>query len=206
MESDRRAASPAPPRSAARDGRRLVRLGLFFYAGLAAIAVAWRVGLHGENLLYASPGDAGRGVALLRDAGLGLALAAVAIGASDLLTRYSSAGRELARALGRAVGPLTLRQCLLLAAASGVAEEAFFRGALQPRVGWLLASLLFGLAHFVPRRELALWGAFSLAAGLALGALFELTGNLVAPVTAHVAINAVNLPRIVREFGAGSAP
>ena len=74
-----------------------------------------------------------------------------------------------------------------------MAEEALFRGALQPQVGLLAASLLFGLAHFAPRRELLPWTVFSLAAGLLLGTLFEETGNLVAPVVAHAGINAVNL-------------
>jgi membrane protease YdiL (CAAX protease family) len=74
-----------------------------------------------------------------------------------------------------------------------VAEEAFFRGALQPHVGLVAASLIFGLAHFAPRRDLLPWTAFSLGAGLLLGGLFEMTGNLLAPVAAHALINAVNL-------------
>jgi hypothetical protein len=60
-------------------------------------------------------------------------------------------------------------------------------------VGLVPASLIFGLAHFVPRRELAPWCLFAIAAGLLLGGLYEWTGNLVAPVVAHAGINAVNL-------------
>ena len=60
------------------------------------------------------------------------------------------------------------------------------------------ASLLFAAAHFVPRRELLPWTAFSLGAGFVLGGLFLATGNLVAPIVAHVAINAVNLNLLVR--------
>ena len=80
-----------------------------------------------------------------------------------------------------------------LALASGVAEEAFFRGALQPHVGLVAASLIFGVVHFVPRREFLPWTVFAVAAGFLLGWLFDTTGNLVAPVVAHTTINAVNL-------------
>ena len=96
---------------------------------------------------------------------------------------------------------------LLLAMASGIGEEALFRGALQPVAGLLLASLLFGLVHFAPRRGLWPWSLFALAGGLGLGALFDATGNLVAPVVAHATLNAVNLRKLVRDYGpAGRTP
>jgi hypothetical protein len=102
-------------------------------------------------------------------------------------------GRLLAQRLAEILGPLSGAQVVVLALASGLGEEAFFRGALQPRVGLLLASLLFGMAHLVPRRELLPWAGFAALAGVLLGALFDYTGNLLAPATAHVFINAVNL-------------
>ena len=99
------------------------------------------------------------------------------------------------------LGKPSARECVALGLASGVAEEAFFRGALQPALGWLLASLIFGLVHFAPRRELLPWTGFALGAGMLLGGLFEWTGNLVAPIVAHVVINAVNLRRLVVRYG-----
>ena len=84
-------------------------------------------------------------------------------------------------------------------------NPVFFRGALQPRVGLLPASLLFGLAHLAPRRDLALWAGFALLAGLILGALFEYTGNLLAPAIAHVLVNAVNLRWLSRISARGDA-
>ena len=83
---------------------------------------------------------------------------------------------------------------------SAVAEEAFFRGALQPQLGLPATSLLFALAHFAPRRDLLPWTAFALAAGFALGALFEATGNLVAPTLAHAVVNAINLWLLSRDY------
>jgi hypothetical protein len=106
----------------------------------------------------------------------------------------------MARALAQVLGSLDRRQGWLLALASGIGEEAFFRGALQPVAGLWITSLLFAAAHFVPRRDLLPWSAFSLAAGLLLGGLYEATGNLLAPTVAHVVVNGVNLNRLVREY------
>jgi membrane protease YdiL (CAAX protease family) len=65
------------------------------------------------------------------------------------------------------------------------------------------ASLIFGLVHFIPRRELLPWTGFSVAAGFLLGALFEATGNLAAPVVAHALVNGVNLTLLVRRYSTG---
>lgn len=192
--SGRGAGGPAP--------ERLVRLGLGFYALLWAVAFAWRRLGQGESLWRATPDAETR---WLVHAAAGLAAAAALVAGSAWLTRRVAAGERLARALAEAVGPLRPGQAWLLAVASGLGEEAFFRGALQPVAGLLLTSLLFALAHFVPRRELLLWSAFSLVAGLLLGGLYEATGNLLAPTVAHVVVNGVNLNRLVREYGAGAA-
>ena len=96
---------------------------------------------------------------------------------------------------------LGVPDALLLAAASGLAEEMFFRGALQPRVGLVVASALFGVLHFAPRRELLPWTVFAVVMGFVLGWLFAWSGSLLAPVIAHTVINAVNLPLLVRRYG-----
>lgn len=178
-------ATPLPPRP-----DRLVRLSLWFYAAMAGLALAWRLGIRGESLLFA---EGAGGVDWVRDPLAGAAAAAGVIGLSALLTRTTRIGRDLARALAAALGPLGWRHCLVLAAASAVGEEALFRGALQPEIGWVAASVVFALAHLVPRRDLLPWSVFSLLAGLLLGFLYDATGNLVAPIAAHFGINAVNL-------------
>jgi membrane protease YdiL (CAAX protease family) len=75
-----------------------------------------------------------------------------------------------------------------------------FRGALQPAVGLVWASLIFGACHFLPRRELVAWSLFAALMGFAFGALYEWTGQLAAPIAAHALINGVNLPRLARRF------
>jgi membrane protease YdiL (CAAX protease family) len=159
---------------------------------LLGAALLW-AGLAGDSLFYLSAEAEVRGVRPLRDFGLGIVAGVLVILLSDQLTRRTRAGEDLARALAQHLGRLSLAECVLLAAVSGVAEEAFFRGVLQPRIGLVAAALVFGIAHFVPRRELAPWAVFALAAGLLLGILFESTGNLVAPAAAHALINGVNL-------------
>jgi membrane protease YdiL (CAAX protease family) len=163
-----------------------------FYGVLFGLAWLW-TWLVGDSLWFDGAAAEAAGVRWGRDVGAGLIAAALTIALSWELTRRTELGRGLARALAGLIGRLDWKRCVLLAAMSGLAEEAFFRGALQPRIGLLAASVLFALAHFVPRRDLVAWSAFSLAAGLLLGALFEATGNLVAPIVAHAGINAVNL-------------
>lgn len=204
VERDRGAdwlgAAPLRPKP----GWRLVRLASLFYGAMLLAAALWRVGWFGEPLFYASDVAATQGVDWLSDLAVGLLAAALVVFVSWHFTLRTRSGTALARALAEAIGPVSIPQGLLLAVISGICEEAFFRGALQPRAGLLLASILFGLAHFVPRRELVPWSAFSLASGLLLGGLFELTGNLLAPIAAHVGVNAVNLPLLARRYGGRS--
>jgi membrane protease YdiL (CAAX protease family) len=179
---------------------RLVRLALVFYSALlaGAFALAFASGI---PFPHASEEAALRGLEPLRGIAVGLAVGALVVLVSRELTRRTRSGDALARALGRLLGRLSGAECLLLAALSGAAEEAFFRGALQPLVGLVPASLAFGLVHFVPRREFLPWTGFAVVAGFLLGALFDATGNLIAPVVAHATVNAVNLRFLSREYG-----
>jgi membrane protease YdiL (CAAX protease family) len=179
----------------------IVRLALLFYGALGAVALLWAF-LAGRSIWFASADAAAAGGNPLRDAGVGALAGALVVGISRLVTRHTGWGDALARTLAAALGRLSLVECVLLAAVSGVAEEALFRGALQPQVGLLAASVLFAAAHFLPRRELLPWTAFAFLAGLLLGALFERTGNLLAPIVAHALLNAVNLRFLTRHYGA----
>jgi membrane protease YdiL (CAAX protease family) len=189
-----------------KDVRRWVTAALLFYGAMAAAAWAWRTGLEGEPLLYSSREDAEQGLRLWVDAGSGAIVAAGLIGASRWLTLRTEAGRALAVELARLLGALRIWQIALLALASGLGEELFFRGALQPRVGLVLASLVFGLVHLLPSWPLALWSLFAVGAGFLFGLLFDETGNLLAPVVAHVLVNAINLRWLVQRYTPGRSP
>lgn len=191
-EGREEAREPRAPREGGPERPSLLRLGLVFYGVLLLLAWGFSA-LAGDPLFYAEAGDAARGWRPLRDTAAGVVAGALVVLLSRELATRTRAGEALARALAAVLGPLSLRSCVVLALASGVAEEAFFRGALQPHVGLVAASLLFGLVHFVPRRDFAPWTAFAVAAGFLFGWLFEATGNLWAPVLAHVLVNAINL-------------
>ena len=181
-------------------GTSVVRTALVFYGVLLTAAVGWSL-WSGDSIFYISPEAQRRGAAPARDAALGLVVAAALIYVSHEITRRTRWGETMARALAGIIGKRSLRDCIILAVASGLAEEAFFRGALQPRLGLVTASLIFGLAHLAPKRELLPWAGYAIGAGFLLGGLFIATGNLVAPAVAHIGVNAVNLKRLGDRYG-----
>lgn len=111
---------------------------------------------------------------------------------------------ELERQLAELLGPLERHEIVALALLSGFAEELFFRGAVQGAWGWFPATVLFTLLHTGPGSTYRAWTVFAGVAGLALAGLMLWRGNLLAPVLAHVVVNAVNLDHLVGE--AGSEP
>jgi len=86
---------------------------------------------------------------------------------------------------------------LILSLFAGVAEELFFRGWLQTVLvgrfgllaGILLASLLFGLAHYLSRE----YALYAFITGLYLGVIFHLTGNLYLLMSIHALYDFVAL-------------
>jgi membrane protease YdiL (CAAX protease family) len=192
-----------PPRGEAQPLQReppdIMRLALVFYGAMLALTVgiAWWTG---ASIVFASEPARERGIAAADLLVGGLAAAAL-VALSRGVTRTTRWGDLLGRSLAELIGRRSAADCVVLGLASGVAEEALFRGLLQPWLGYVGASLVFGLAHFVPRRELWPWTGFAVVAGLVLGALFALTGNLVAPVVAHFCINAVNLRWLSKRYG-----
>jgi membrane protease YdiL (CAAX protease family) len=181
-----------PPAAGVPDAARLLRVAAVFYALLFGLALLW-ARLEGQPLAFAPSGPPPRALAWLRDLALGLAAGGALVLASRALTAATALGRALADALAELLGRPGPWVCVALAIVSGVAEEAFFRGALQPRVGLVAASGLFALAHFAPRRAFLPWPVFAFAAGLCFGALLERTGSLLAPIVAHACVNALNL-------------
>ncbi|MFO0688352.1 MAG: CPBP family intramembrane glutamic endopeptidase [Myxococcota bacterium] len=180
---------PRPPGS-------IVRMGLLFYGAMGVAALLWRMSTPGDSILHPSLEAAARAWPLAPAIGVGVGAGLLALALSELLTRFTDLGRALSDLLAESIGPLGWGDACLLACASGLAEEMFFRGALQAKIGLIGASVLFGAAHFLPRRELVLWSVFAAAMGFALGGLYEWTGQLAAPIAAHVVVNGINLPRL----------
>ncbi|HRQ66251.1 MAG TPA: CPBP family intramembrane metalloprotease [Xanthomonadaceae bacterium] len=87
---------------------------------------------------------------------------------------------------------------------AGIGEELLFRGVIQaalegwlgPLAGLLLASLLFGLAHFVTVGYLVL----ACLMGLYFGLLYQWTGNLLVPILVHALYDWVALRWYLRRY------
>jgi membrane protease YdiL (CAAX protease family) len=133
------------------------------------------------------------------DVALGVATGGLLVAFWRVVRQRLASARELERQLAELLGPLGRHEIVGLALLSGFAEELFFRGAVQGSWGWLPATVLFTLLHTGPGRTYRAWTAFAGVAGLALAGLMLWRGNLLAPVVAHVVVNAVNLDRLVAE-------
>jgi membrane protease YdiL (CAAX protease family) len=186
---------PLPPTPRA---PRLSRISLIalLYGGLTAAAVAWGALRGRPNVLfYDGPPDR-ESVALGLGAGLGFALLVV------FVSRWAVHRLQWARALHREfrnlLGPLSDGEALVIALASAVGEECFFRGAMQPALGIWLSSALFALPHIGPGARFLPWTATSFIVGLAMALGFQRFGHLGGPIAAHFTINLLNLRYIAR--------
>ena len=195
--------TPKPAPSRFLPGR-IFRFSWFFYLFLAVGGLVW-LGLQRGRLpleLFVDPAT------WWRDLVAGLGVAAGLLGVWAVARRTLPAARELERKVAEMLGPIETSEAVGLAFLSGIAEEIFFRGAVQEAWGWLVAAALFAVLHTGPGRELRLWTSFAALAGLALGGITLVTGNLLAAICAHFAVNAVGLARVGRLARAkgGQAP
>lgn len=174
---------------------RFVRFAALFYGSLTLVAALW-CGLRG---LEVRPLGESPAASVLLGALTAACTVSLGLLAYRLLPVLRSISRELAPRLvdGASSGSL-----VLVSIFSGVGEEAFFRGAVQQEFGLVIASLLFGLAHIGPDRRYLVWTAWAVLAGFVFGAVYDLSGGLLAPVIAHAGHNAATLLLWKRSRGA----
>ncbi len=169
---------------------------LGLYAGLALVAVVIGAVRGHPEIYLAGAVTAPWRLALSPVVGVALGLAVV------FLTRLSVHRFDWARKLHRwfrgLLGALGARDVFVLAVASAVGEELFFRGALVPWLGIVGSAAVFALFHVGPGLRYLPWTLSALVIGLIFGALFTGLGDLGAPVVAHFTINYLNLEFIVR--------
>ncbi len=163
----------------------LVTLALLFEGGLVliAIAVGWLLGVPALADVRFDTDSVAQGVA---------ATLPMLLLLSPLARRHHGLER-LRDDVTRQILPLfknaSLPQLALLSALAGLGEEALFRGVLQTWLaqhlgdagGLVLASIVFGLAHFINRS----YALLATLIGLYLGWLYLTSGNLLLPVIAH---------------------
>ena len=134
-----------------------------------------------------------------RDAGVGAVVAAAfAIVNFGVLCRAPAyrpvrAMRGVYRDLLKpAFAGIGVREVVAVSIAAGVGEELLFRGVLQPEIGLIPASLVFGALHTGGRGTLA-FGCWVALMGAGLGWLAAATGGLLAPIVAHALYDAAAL-------------
>jgi membrane protease YdiL (CAAX protease family) len=70
---------------------------------------------------------------------------------------------------------------IMISFAAGFAEELLFRGVLQARFGIVIASIIFGLVHFIS----PLYVIITTLMGLYIGAFYYFTESLLVPIQMH---------------------
>ena len=177
------------------DVRVLYGLMFGFYGLLTAAGLGW-MAWRGDDLVSVLLGPSGRRIVAIE---LGVVVGLLSVAATQMLAGAWGWVARLEREIVALMGPLTAPKILCVAVLSGVGEEVFFRGAMQPALGLVATSLLFGVAHTGISRELAGWAIFAAVMGLVLGGLFLATGGLLAPIVAHGVVNGVHLWRLAQE-------
>lgn len=171
-----------------------VRVAAWVYGALSTAALLWiayREGMLGPSGPRFAPSSTPSSV--LVSLGLGLLLGLVVVALTRVLVRRAIWAQRLHVQFGALLGTSSTRQIAVLALCSGVAEELFFRAAMQPSAGIWVTSLLFGFAHWAPDASLRAWTVWAVVMGFVFGLLYEYTGSVAGPMLAHVLINYENM-------------
>lgn len=127
----------------------------------------------------------------LIDIGLGLV---IGVGVAGILWRvgdYVQGFQDIRARLIETLDFASLQwwQIMILSLVAAFPEEIFFRGALQPLLGLVLAAVVFGALHSITR----LYFAYATLAGLGFGLMVMWRGDLWMAIAAHFAIDFVGL-------------
>jgi uncharacterized protein len=185
---------------AMRYDRSMIRWGRFAGAyalmGAVALALIWASGtpiINPAPRVIFSGFSLDGGSAHLWSLTGGVLFGALVVGSSRLTVQRFDWARRLHLELRPFARGLDGTGIVVLALLSSAGEELLFRGLLQPWMGLVPQALLFGLVHQMPGPSRWIWVSWALLVGLALGALFEVTGSLAGPLAAHALVNGLNL-------------
>lgn len=165
------------------------------YGGLGAVAVIVGI-VRGHADIYRLPWATPFRMVLSPLIGIAGGLAVVF--ATRMSVHRFDWARRLHRSFRGLLGTLHSRDVFILALASSIGEELFFRGALLPWIGLWPSTIVFALLHVGPGTRFLPWTASALVVGLAFGFLFWQMGDLGGPIAAHFTINYLNLGYIQR--------
>ena len=182
-------------------GRAQLVIGL--YGALAILAILVSAGRGDPDPYRLDDGVSLRMLAL--SPLIGVAIAAVVVFLTRLVTARYDWARTLHRDFRELLGPIATREIVILAAASSIGEELLFRGTLLPWIGVWPQAVVFALLHVGPGRRFLPWTASAFILGVGLGYVADATDNLGAPIVAHFTINLLNLRYISRVDLSGDA-
>lgn len=168
-----------------------------FYAGLLVAGFFWHAVGEDSNNVWSSDPDRGL-FRLLGTLAIGAVLGAITVQVFRALELHMAWLSDLHLEFRAIFGRPSRGELWLLASASALGEEVFFRGAMLDAWGLWISSAVFALLHIPPRRGLWPWTASSLVLGLFWGWITQLTGDLGVAVGAHFVINLQNLTYITR--------
>ena len=182
-------------------------LALVFEGGLVPLALVLALLLGVAPWAGYRPGGATPALAVAATLPLVAGLALLAAAAPGHLRAIDRLIRPLVEAMFRGRGRWAV---VTVAALAGLGEELLFRGVLQ---GWLaglagpwlavgVAALVFGLAHYLS------WAYFVLATamGLYLGALYQLSGDLLLPTLVHALYDWIAIEYLLWRRGDAAKP
>lgn len=130
----------------------------------------------------------------------GILAAAFLLTSSAAMQSTVNSFKNLQRLFRDLVGPIPYWAGLWLAVTSSAAEEVLFRGALQPTLGLIPTSILFGLAHVGPDGKIGAWSLWAALAGVILGWTYSETGYLWSAIIAHFLVNGISIFLMQRQF------
>ncbi len=162
-----------------------------FYVGMAGVgAMVSLYRHHSLKKILTLPAEMPALATLL---GLGFLGAAVLLIANYLFEEQFPSFKIFRHVLMQMIGSATVPVALYLAFISAIGEELLFRAAVQPVLGLIGTSLLFGLLHLGPQGLISVWTLWAIISGLMLGWMFDSTGNLWPSLICHFMVNAVSM-------------
>ena len=176
----------------------LARMSTILYgAMILAGMLLMRFGQNNLAHAFTVPSDLSERVRILA---AGLLAAGSLLTSSAALESWNESFRSLKKMFIKLIGPASTWVAIWLAFLSSFGEEILFRGAIQPSLGLLPTSILFGLAHVGPDGKVGVWSFWACGAGLVLGWTFRETNCLWPAIMGHFLVNSVSLLALQRQY------
>lgn len=183
------ALSPAPRPTPPASPARLLKLGVGLGVVLTLGGILWAVAQQdvGRLGMWFAP----KTTAWWSDIGLGLVVGGLFAGGLWIVGRYIEGFKAIRERIAAVLDLTALRgwHIVVLSLVAAVPEEIFFRGAMQPALGLLVTSLIFGALHAIT----PLYFVYAALASLGLGLLRNWNDALLVPMAAHFAVDVVSL-------------